>query len=117
MGRAIIREPEVFLMDEPLSNLDAKHVMRDASKRRRVPIARAITTARRPQVDHSTARTGNASDYPAKKSLQIERADARIRTAGPLHYERCAAVAAGRARSREAAWENESRAASMAAED
>jgi ABC-type sugar transport system ATPase subunit len=25
MGRAIVREPQVFLMDEPLSNLDAKH--------------------------------------------------------------------------------------------
>lgn len=24
MGRAIVREPGVFLMDEPLSNLDAK---------------------------------------------------------------------------------------------
>ncbi len=24
MGRAIIRHPSVFLMDEPLSNLDAK---------------------------------------------------------------------------------------------
>ena len=24
MGRAIVREPAVFLMDEPLSNLDAK---------------------------------------------------------------------------------------------
>ena len=24
MGRAIVREPQVFLMDEPLSNLDAK---------------------------------------------------------------------------------------------
>src|SRR5207248_6367564 len=24
MGRAIVREPKVFLMDEPLSNLDAK---------------------------------------------------------------------------------------------
>ncbi len=24
MGRAIVREPTVFLMDEPLSNLDAK---------------------------------------------------------------------------------------------
>jgi sn-glycerol 3-phosphate transport system ATP-binding protein len=23
MGRAIVREPQVFLMDEPLSNLDA----------------------------------------------------------------------------------------------
>jgi multiple sugar transport system ATP-binding protein len=24
MGRAIVRNPQVFLMDEPLSNLDAK---------------------------------------------------------------------------------------------
>ena len=24
MGRAIVREPKAFLMDEPLSNLDAK---------------------------------------------------------------------------------------------
>ena len=24
MGRAIVRQPQVFLMDEPLSNLDAK---------------------------------------------------------------------------------------------
>jgi len=24
MGRAIVRQPRVFLMDEPLSNLDAK---------------------------------------------------------------------------------------------
>ena len=24
MGRAIVREPRLFLMDEPLSNLDAK---------------------------------------------------------------------------------------------
>ena len=24
MGRALIREPQAFLMDEPLSNLDAK---------------------------------------------------------------------------------------------
>ena len=24
MGRALVREPEAFLMDEPLSNLDAK---------------------------------------------------------------------------------------------
>jgi multiple sugar transport system ATP-binding protein len=24
MGRAIVREPQAFLLDEPLSNLDAK---------------------------------------------------------------------------------------------
>lgn len=35
MGRAIIREPKVFLFDEPLSNLDAKlrHQMRTELKR------------------------------------------------------------------------------------
>ncbi len=32
MGRAIVREPQVFLMDEPLSNLDAK--LRVAAARR-----------------------------------------------------------------------------------
>ena len=31
MGRAIVREPKVFLMDEPLSNLDAKLRSSDAS--------------------------------------------------------------------------------------
>lgn len=29
MGRAIVREPKVFLMDEPLSNLDAKAACAD----------------------------------------------------------------------------------------
>jgi multiple sugar transport system ATP-binding protein len=29
LGRAIVREPVVFLMDEPLSNLDAKLRSRD----------------------------------------------------------------------------------------
>ena len=30
MGRAIVREPKAFLMDEPLSNLDAKLRVADA---------------------------------------------------------------------------------------
>ena len=30
MGRAIVRNPKVFLMDEPLSNLDAKLTCTDA---------------------------------------------------------------------------------------
>ncbi len=30
MGRAIVRRPKVFLMDEPLSNLDAKLTSSDA---------------------------------------------------------------------------------------
>ena len=44
MGRAIVREPQAFLMDEPLSNLDAKlrvemraeiaRIQRDLERRR-----------------------------------------------------------------------------------
>ena len=33
MGRAIVRKPKVFLMDEPLSNLDAKLRVQDVYKR------------------------------------------------------------------------------------
>ena len=32
MGRAIVRKPQVFLMDEPLSNLDAKFAFKRAPK-------------------------------------------------------------------------------------
>jgi len=60
------------------------HLMRDASKRRRVPIARAITAARRPLVDPSAAETRISGYEAAQKSLQIEKADARIRTADPF---------------------------------
>ena len=35
MGRAIVREPRAFLMDEPLSNLDAKLRVGDARRRSR----------------------------------------------------------------------------------
>jgi multiple sugar transport system ATP-binding protein len=42
MGRAIVREPAVFLMDEPLSNLDAK--MRASMRAEITKIQRAIGT-------------------------------------------------------------------------
>jgi ABC-type sugar transport system ATPase subunit len=32
MGRAIVRQPKVFLFDEPLSNLDAQAARRDAHR-------------------------------------------------------------------------------------
>jgi ABC-type sugar transport system ATPase subunit len=32
MGRAIVRDPQVFLFDEPLSNLDAKLRVADARR-------------------------------------------------------------------------------------
>jgi multiple sugar transport system ATP-binding protein len=35
MGRAIVRQPQAFLMDEPLSNLDAKLRVQDARRDRR----------------------------------------------------------------------------------
>ena len=39
LGRAIVREPSVFLMDEPLSNLDAKLRVADAGEHRPPPPA------------------------------------------------------------------------------
>jgi integrase len=60
------------------------HVMRDATKRRRVPIARAIASARRPLVDPLSPETTDIAIDLSKKALQTERADARIRTADPF---------------------------------
>ena len=50
MGRAIVRQPQVFLMDEPLSNLDAK-----LRVQMRADIAQAAARARRRR--RSTSRT------------------------------------------------------------
>ena len=63
------------------------HVMRDASKRRRVPIARAIATARRPLVDPSSPETGTSAADRGGKSLQIEESRRADSNRGPLHYE------------------------------
>jgi integrase len=60
------------------------HVMRDASKRRRVSIARAITNARRPLVDPSPLESRTPANDSDGKVLQINEADARIRTADPF---------------------------------
>ena len=51
MGRAIVREPQAFLMDEPLSNLDAKLRVGDAR------VARAAArrgSASRPSTSRTT---------------------------------------------------------------
>ena len=37
MGRAIVRKPQVFCMDEPLSNLDAKMRVADPHRHRQAP--------------------------------------------------------------------------------
>src|SRR5439155_16861306 len=44
MGRAIVREPEAFLMDEPLSNLDAKLRVQMRTEISRIQRAVGVTT-------------------------------------------------------------------------
>src|SRR5438105_11123515 len=44
MGRAIVREPQVFLMDEPLSNLDAKLRVRMRAEISRIQRQLSVTT-------------------------------------------------------------------------
>ena len=44
MGRAIVRDPKVFLFDEPLSNLDAKLRVAMRTEIKRAARARAATT-------------------------------------------------------------------------
>jgi multiple sugar transport system ATP-binding protein len=44
MGRAIVREPEAFLMDEPLSNLDAKMRVQVRAEIARIQRALKVTT-------------------------------------------------------------------------
>ena len=56
MGRAVVREPQVFLMDEPLSNLDAK-----LRVQMRAEISRLQARARRDD-DLRHARPGRGDD-------------------------------------------------------
>jgi multiple sugar transport system ATP-binding protein len=44
MGRAIVRQPQAFLMDEPLSNLDAKLRVQMRSEIRRIQSTLGVTT-------------------------------------------------------------------------
>jgi multiple sugar transport system ATP-binding protein len=44
MGRAIVREPQAFLMDEPLSNLDAKLRVQMRAEIRRIQTSLGVTT-------------------------------------------------------------------------
>ena len=56
LGRAIVREPQVFLMDEPLSNLDAK--LRDQMRTELLRIQKALNvTTLYVTHDHSEAMT------------------------------------------------------------
>ena len=44
MGRAIVREPQAFLMDEPLSNLDAKLRVQMRAEIARIQQTLGVTT-------------------------------------------------------------------------
>jgi ABC-type sugar transport system ATPase subunit len=44
MGRALVREPDVFLLDEPLSNLDAKLRVQMRSELKRLQVRLGVTT-------------------------------------------------------------------------
>jgi multiple sugar transport system ATP-binding protein len=78
MGRAIVREPAAFLMDEPLSNLDAKlrvHMRAEVSRlQRRLGVATLYVT--HDQVEAMTMgdrvavmRTGKLQQYAPPKQL------------------------------------------------
>jgi len=78
MGRAIVREPAAFLMDEPLSNLDAKlrvHMRAEVSRiQRRLGVATLYVT--HDQVEAMTMgdrvavmRSGQLQQYAAPKQL------------------------------------------------
>ena len=79
MGRAIVREPTAFLMDEPLSNLDAKLRVSDAR--------RAREPARAARRDHGLrhARPGRGDDARPARRRHARRPDpAGGHAAGPL---------------------------------
>ena len=84
MGRAIVREPSVFLMDEPLSNLDAKlrvHMRAEVSRiQRRLGVATLYVT--HDQVEAMTMgdrvavmRSGKLLQYAPPKQLYDEPAN------------------------------------------
>ena len=89
MGRAIVREPQVFLMDEPLSNLDAKL---------RVQMRAEISRIQRQLRRHDRlrdARPGRGDDdgrprrrAAARRAAAVRRAAAPVRAAGePVRRE------------------------------
>ena len=81
LGRAIVREPAAFLMDEPLSNLDAQL---------RVPTrAEILKLQRRPRHDHDLrhARSGRGDDDGRPDRRDERRRPAADRVAGGALHE------------------------------
>ena len=66
MGRAIVREPQVFLMDEPLSNLDAK--LRVQTRTQIAALQRRL--ARDDRVRHPRPGRGDDDGRPGRRARQ-----------------------------------------------
>jgi multiple sugar transport system ATP-binding protein len=62
MGRAIVRQPQVFLMDEPLSNLDAQLRVQTRAEIRRLQRELGVTTI---YVTHDQTEAMTMGDYVA----------------------------------------------------
>ena len=77
LGRALVRDPAVFLMDEPLSNLDAKLRVQMRSRNQAVPSG--------PQGDDHLcdARPARSRDHGRQDGGDERRLPAAIRFAGP----------------------------------
>jgi multiple sugar transport system ATP-binding protein len=74
MGRALVREPKVFLLDEPLSNLDAKLRVQMRAELKRIHVRLGITTI---YVTHDQVEAMTLGDRIAVMS------DGRIQQLGP----------------------------------
>ena len=77
MGRAIVRKPQVFLFDEPLSNLDAKLRVQMRVEIKRLQRALGVT------VDLRHARPGRGDDAVRQARRHERRADRAGRHARP----------------------------------
>ncbi len=104
MGRAIVREPQVFLMDEPLSNLDAKLRVQMRAEILRIQRQLSVTTV---YVTHDQVEAMTMGDRVAvlRRGVlqQFERAAAPVRAArehvrGELHRQPGDEHARGKAR-------------------
>ena len=89
MGRAIVREPQVFLMDEPLSNLDAKLRVQMRAEISRIQRQLAVTTV---YVTHDQVEAMTMGDRVAVmrrgRAAAVRRAAAPLRASGqPLRRE------------------------------
>ena len=80
MGRAIVREPRAFLMDEPLSNLDAKLRVQMRAEIARIQRRLGVTTI---YVTHDQVEAMTLGDRVAV--MRERRAAAARHAAEPLH--------------------------------